>query len=476
MKSLQPVTVVSWVVAVATGLIATPLRLDAANVAPGRPHIVVIVADDLRADVMSAYGGPVQTPHLEQLAARGCRFVRASCGYPICHVSRTELLSGRSVVAEAAAGKAIPFKPEWALWPQTMRQAGWHTVHLGKWHVEGSPWTRGYVETGALFSGGGASGQPLTNPRSATQRPVTGYVGWTFKSNENKPLPEFGIGLTPQTDVRIADGAIDTLRKASSQPLFLHVNFTAPHDPLHWPLGSENRFRSEVVVLPKSFCAEHPFDHGSITGRDETIVPAPRTADDVQRERAVYFGLVENLDVQVGRIMQALEDDDRLQDTLVIFTSDQGLALGSHGLMGKQNQYEHTVNVPLILAGPGIPAGKRIDAQCALRDLFPTVCELTGLSLPGSVQGKSLMPVLRGETSEVHDAVFGYFTQTQRMLRTPDGWKLIWYPKANRTQLFDVAHDADELHDLSAEPAHGERMQQMLQKLQAWLRERGDSW
>lgn len=457
------------------GFSATRLSLHAADEQPRRPDIVFIVADDLRADVMSVYGGPVKTPNLEALAARGSLFRRATCGYPICHISRTEMLTGRSVVAEASTGKAVPFQPQWALWPQVMRRAGWHTVHLGKWHVEGTPWNRGYVETVALFSAGGAKGLPLTFPLSATQREVTGYVGWTFKTNENAPLPEFGVGLTPNTDVRIADGTMDVIRKNPKQPLFLHVNFTAPHDPLHWPVDRENRFRPEEVVLPKNFLAEHPFDHGNLRGRDEMIVPAPRTAEDVQRERAVYFGIVENIDAQVGRIVQALAEQGRLDNSLLIFTSDQGLALGSHGLMGKQNQYEHTANVPLILSGPGIPQGKRFDSQCALRDLFPTVCELTGLVIPESVQGRSLMPLLRGEKTEVHDAVFGYFTDTQRMIRTTDGWKLIWSPKANRTQLYDVPHDADERHDLSAEPAQRERMQKMLRTLKAWLHERGDS-
>ncbi len=440
-------------------LSAETTQLEAADDRSQRPNIIVFVADDLRADVMSVYGGPVSTPNLDKLAARGCRFQRATCGYPICHVSRTELLTGRSVVVEASAGVHVPFKPAWALWPHTMRQAGWHTVHAGKWHVEGSPSTCGYAETVALFSAGGAMDQPPTLSRSATGREVSGYVGWTFKSHDDTPLLELGVGLTPQTDQRIADGAVDAIRKHSRVPLFLQVNFTAPHDPLHWPLGSENRFRPEDIPLPDNFREQHPFDHGNIRGRDELIVPAPRTADDVRRERAVYFALVANLDTQVGHILQALDEVGGLENSVVIFTSDQGLALGSHGLMGKHNQYEHTVNVPLVLAGPGIPQGKRIDSQCALRDLFPTICELTGLAIPDSVEGKSLMPVLRGDSSEVHDAIFGYFTDTQRMLRTADGWKLIWYPKVDRSQLFHIASDEDELHDLSADPAHHERHQ-----------------
>jgi arylsulfatase A-like enzyme len=316
---------------------------------------------------------------------------------------------------------------------------------------------------------------PLTLPRSATGREVTGYKGATFKKNDNKQLPGDTVGLMPETDARIAEGAIAAIGERRDGPLFLHVNFTAPHDPLHWPRGMENRYDARDMKLPANFRPRHPFDHGNIEGRDEKIVPAPRSEDDVKRELAVYAALVENVDVQLGRILRALEDRGMLESTLVIFTSDQGLALGSHGLMGKQNQYEHTANVPLILSGPGIPAGKRIAAQCALRDLFPTVCEMSGLAIPASVQGKSLVPVLRGEKAEVHDAVYGYFTDTQRMMRSPDGWKLIWYPRAERVQLFHVAKDANELHDLSAAPAHKDRVGQMMNSLKTWLRQQGDS-
>jgi arylsulfatase A-like enzyme len=443
---------------------------------PDKPNVLFIVADDLRADVTSVYGGPVKTPHLDALAARGCVFTRATCGYPICHVSRTEMITGRSLVAEASASKggAVSFAPQWAVWPEVMRQSGWHTVFSGKWHVQGTPWTRGYAETSGLFSSGGAKGIKVTLPESATGRKVTGYTGWTFKTNENKPLLDFGVGLMPDTDEHIADGAIRAIRAQTGKPLFIHVNFTATHDPLHWPRGMENLHKAADIVLPENFRPQHPFDHGNINGRDELIVPAPRTAEDVQRERAVYYTLLENLDAQVGRMLQALKEQGTIGHTLIIFTSDHGLALGSHGLMGKQNQYEHTANVPLILAGPGIPEGKRITAQCALRDLFPTVCDMVALPVPSSVQGLSLAPVLKGEKEAVHDAIFGYFSDSQRMIRTNDGWKLIWYPKIARTQLFHVTEDPLELRDLSTDPQEKSRIDQMMRALKAWLNEKGD--
>ena len=264
------------------------------------------------------------------------------------------------------------------------------------------------------------------------------------------------------------------IRRAGEKPFFIQINFVAPHDPLHWPPGRENAIDYRTLPLPANFRAGPAFDTGNVAGRDERIVPAPRTADEVKQERAIYFSLVENVDRQVGRIVQALEEGGQLPHTVIIVTSDHGLALGSHGLMGKQNQYDHTINVPLVMAGPGIPAGQRFAAQCYLRDLYPTVCELTGVVPPPSVQGQSLVPVLRGQKTEVRDAIFGYFTDTQRMMRSADGWKLIWYPKIEKVQLFNVVSDPDEIRDLADDAGQAERLERMKKRLGEWQREHHD--
>lgn len=449
---------------------------NSASAFASRPHVICIVADDLRGDVLSVYGGPVPMPNLERLAARGCRFDRIVCGYPICHVSRTEILTGRAMVAEASDGRAIPFQAEWSVWPRVMRQSGWHTVHAGKWHVRGKPQELRYDRTEALFSGG-AAGASLTYPLDATERPVTGYRGWTFKADDGDAVFEWGVGLTPETDRRIADGAlrvIDSFSVEADRSLFLHVNLTAPHDPLLWPEEMKERYRPESVTLPANFRPGHPFDHGNSGGRDETIVPPPRTRDEVRCQHAVYFALAEHIDVQVGRILEALQQRGMLENSLIIFTSDQGMAIGSHGLMGKQNQYEHTANVPLLISGPGIPAGVVITAQGALRDLFPTVCDLCELPVPPSVQGKSWLPAVRDEHSAFGRSEFGYFTDTQRMIRSEDGWKLIWYPRLSHEQLFHVPSDPDELEDLSNHPAHRVRKLRLRKELLSWLHEHHD--
>ncbi|MBL9200134.1 MAG: sulfatase-like hydrolase/transferase [Opitutaceae bacterium] len=442
-----------------------------------RPDIVMIVADDLRPDALAVTGNPeVRTPHLDRLAARGARFTRATCSYPICHVSRTEMFAGRPLVA--AAGKnganALPFDPAWTLYPAHFAALGWRTIHSGKWHVAGSPRAAGFAETAGLFSPrGGPAGVAATLPETPTGRAATGYVGWTFKDNDNKPLPQHGVGLTPHTDRIMTDFAVAAAARAGDGPLFLQVNFTAPHDPLHWPAGREGARDFRSMALPGNFRAAHPFETGNLAGRDERIVAPPRTPEAVRRERAIYFTQVEHIDAQVGRIVAAVERAGRLERTIFVFTSDHGLALGSHGLMGKQNQYEHTINVPLILAGPGVTRGV-FPAQCYLRDLYPTLCELAGIAIPGSVAARSLRPVLRGERTEIHDEIFGYFTGTQRMVREAAGWKLIHYPVSDRFQLFHVFDDPLELRNLIADPAHAAHAARLREKLAAWQRAHGD--
>jgi arylsulfatase A-like enzyme len=360
-------------------------------------------------------------------------------------------------------------RPDVALWPEVMRRAGYHTWYVGKWHTSGRPSTRGYEEVDGLFAGGKAPAQPQLDRYG---QPVTGYVGWQFQTDDGRLMPEKGIGLTPNISAEFADAAIRFLRRRVDRPFFLHVNFTAPHDPLFLPPGFEHRYAAEQLPLPPNFLPQHPFDHGNLRGRDEMLWPFPRTPAMVRDELAAYYAVISHLDQQIGRILQTLRETGRSDKTLVIFTSDQGLAIGSHGLRGKQNMYEHTINVPLVVCGPGIPEGRRCEASCYLRDLFPTVCELTGV-MPPALDGRSLVPVARGQQREIYPFIVGYFADSQRMIRS-GRWKLIWYPQADREQLFDLERDPRELDDLSQRPEQQARRTALRRQLDRWLREQGD--
>lgn len=436
-----------------------------AQTASSAPNILLVVSDDQRPDTIHALGNAVaETPNLDRLTTLGTSFTRAYAGYPICHVSRAQILTGTSAFV------ALPKYPEGAIAPKlatlagTLQKAGYHTSYTGKWHNDGHPQQRGYTTTCGLYSSGGGKGtaQPDKDERG---RPLTGYRGWTFKDAQNKPELDKGVGLQPSNSRHVADGAIEAIRSApKGKPWFVHVNFAFPHDPRQWPEGMKDSYDPAKIPLPPNFATKHPFDHGNIDGRDELLLPTPREEAAVREELALYYAMVTDLDAHLGRILAALPS---LDETIIIFTSDQGLALGSHGLLGKQNQYEHSIRSPLIICGPGLPKNERSEALVQLSDLFPTLCELTGVAIPDTVKSESLVPLLMHKTDHVHDFVTGMFTDTQRMI-CDSRWKLVFYPKLGREQLFDLQSDPHELTDLSADPKHQNRKAELKQRLQSW--------
>jgi arylsulfatase A-like enzyme len=428
------------------------------------------VSDDQRPDTIAALGNDaIDTPRLDQLVRSGTAFTRATCAYPLCVPSRAELLSGRTVFHNGIYG-GNRLGRDVTTWPATFRRAGYHTWYVGKWHTTGRPLQVGYEAVDGLFAAGPA---PTPPQRDRHGREVTGYRGWQFQTDDGRLMPEKGIGLTPNVSAELADAAIRFIERRPDRPFLLHVNFTAPHDPLFLPPGLESKYSPGRMALPVNFLPEHPFDHGNLRGRDELLLAFPRTPADVRDELAVYYAVISHLDLQIGRVLDALQRTGQDGHTLVIFTSDHGLAIGSHGLRGKQNMYEHTIGVPLVFWGPGIARGAKRSAQCYLRDLFPTVCDLVGVPIPGDIDGRSLAGVLAGRAESAHPFVVGYFQDSQRMIRT-DRWKLIRYPRIGREQLFDLANDRHEMHDVATNPAHAATLAELRQRLEQWLAEQGD--
>jgi arylsulfatase A-like enzyme len=194
----------------------------------------------------------------------------------------------------------------------------------------------------------------------------------------------------------------------------------------------------------------------------------------VRQHLADYYAYITFLDAQVGRIVAALRAAGLEEDTIVVFTSDHGLAIGSHGLFGKQNVYDHSMHTPLIFAGPGVPQGKSSDALVYLFDIYPTLGELAGVKGPEGSDGKSLAPVLNGESKGVRDSIFLAYRQFQRSVRD-DRYQMIVYPHINKTLLFDLDNDPHELKDLSSDPNHAKTIDRLMGTLQNWQRQLGDT-
>lgn len=171
--------------------------------------------------------------------------------------------------------------------------------------------------------------------------------------------------------------------------------------------------------------------------------------------------------------MKALEASGKMENTYVILTSDHGLAVGQHGLMGKQNQYDHSVRMPLMIIGPGLTPGKKIDEQVYMQSMYATSCDLAGISIPQTVDFKSLKPLLTDDNAKGEEYIFGAYKNLQRMVRSQQ-YKLIVYPEVARMQLFDVKHDPLELNDLSDDPHYSEIKSKMIEKLKEQQAKFGD--
>jgi arylsulfatase A-like enzyme len=225
--------------------------------------------------------------------------------------------------------------------------------------------------------------------------------------------------------------------------------------------------------LPANFLPQHPFNNGEMVVRDEQLLPWPRQPAAIQQMLADYYRYITYLDVQVGRVLAAVEASPEAANTLIVFAADSGVARGSHGLIGKQNLYEHSVRVPLIIAGPGVPKGQRTDALCFLFDVLPTLGKVCGVSAPQTSEGREFTALFTEPASAHRSQLFFGYRNVQRALS--DGrWKLIRYPQVDRTQLFDLQTDPFELTDLSAQPEHAARVAEMLSRLAAEQKAVGD--
>jgi arylsulfatase A-like enzyme len=261
----------------------------------------------------------------------------------------------------------------------------------------------------------------------------------------------------------------------ATKPFFAYVAFTAPHDPRQPPLAYREEYYRRLPPLPTNFLPQLPFDNGMMTGgRDENLGAWPRTEAMIRDQLAEYYGLITHLDEQIGRILAALEATGSYKNTLIVFTADNGLALGSHGLLGKQSIFEHSMRTPLIVSGPGIPAEQSSKAFTYLFDLFPTLCDSVGLPIPEKLRGQSIRPIWAGKQDKIRDSVFLPFMQSQRAVRD-ERWKLAAYPKIGHLQLFDLQQDPYEMHNLIDDPQHQPQVKRLQALMKSWQQQVNDS-
>lgn len=414
-------------------LFITALLLSAlATLHAAKPNILHIHADDHRADGLHALGNPLlQTPNLDSLVERGMTFTHCytmgSMIGAVCTPSRTMMLTGRSWQripgAPAATSNA---KEPMTFLPRIIQAAGYQTWHMGK---AGNGFPAGLAEFETSIHDEGKNGD-----RTGCSR-------------------------------RLADGTIEFLksRPASpeTKPFYIYIAPPVPHDPRSAEPQFHALYDPAKIPLSPAFLPQHPFDNGEMTVRDEGLAPWPRTESDTKQQTADYYACVTGLDHHVGRIFAELKASGQWDNTIIIFSSDNGLSMGEHGLFGKQNLYEFGgMHVPLVIAGPGIAKGKS-EAFVYLMDLFATFAELAGATIPEGVESKSIAPILSGKQQKVREVLYTGYRDCMRSIRD-DQWKLIRYPLVDRTQLFDLNADPHELTNLADKPEHAAKVAELL--------------
>ena len=434
-------------------LLVTVVSLTAAQ----PPNIVFIFADYQRADTIAALGNPViKTPNLDRLVKRGVAFTRAYMQGgnqgATCVPSRAMLLSGRSLAQ--IDEKLLKHQT----WPHAFGAAGYATFAAGKWHNGPPSIPKSFQQAKALFVGG------MANPLKAPTSDMLPTGKLTPSKISPKHLCEEATDET-LAFLKSQDG---------KQPFFSYLAFDGPHDPHIVPEGFPIDYAPASIPLPPNFLPQHPFDNGQMVIRDEQLMKWPRPEADVKTMLAEYYRYISFLDVQVGRVLDAVDASPYAANTIIVYAADSGVARGSHGLIGKQNLYEHSMRVPLIVAGPGIAADKRSEAMCYLFDVLPTLGKLCGVTTPPGSNGRELAAVLKDPSQSARPFLMFGYRSIQKALS--DGrWKLIRYPHVDRTQLFDLQADPYETKDLSTLPEHAERIKEMLAKLAAEMKADGDN-
>jgi len=417
-----------------------------------RPNILFLFADDQRADALGCSGNTyIKTPNIDRIAQSGIRFTNAYImgGHhgAISAPSRAMLLSGRYLFNVYDRLDGI------TTMPMHFAANGYETFGTGKWHNEKSAFENSFQKGTSVFLGG----------MSDHFRVPCRDLGPDGKLSE----PEFR-GFS--TDI-FSDAAIGFINEYASgerkKPFFCYVAFTAPHDPYSPRQDYIGKYPDQAIPVPGNFMPFHPFQFDDLMIRDENLSPWPRTPEVIRSALADYYGLISHLDSRIGDILDALDKNGLLKNTIIVYAADNGLAIGSHGLLGKQNLYEHSMKVPLIISGAGIPEGKTSEAFVYLLDVYPTLCELTGLPKPEKIDGLSFVPAVRGDLTGTRTSVMTAYRNTARAVREGD-WKLIRYPERDFFQLFNLNDDPLELNNLAYRAEYISRREELFNLLRKW--------
>jgi arylsulfatase A-like enzyme len=451
-------------------------RIAAAEAA--RPNVLFIAVDDLN-PILGCYGHPmVQSPNMDQLAAEGLLFRRAYCQTALCMPSRSSLLSGFR--PETLQNEARPLTghapPGTVTLPQLFRNSGYTTVSIGKVyhynHDDPDGWVRRYSDTflaEGQWCDGYCSGYQLPANRATVENYLRGK-----RLQEGLPASAITeITCTPDhetPDGVIAQHAIEELQKLkqAGTPFFLATGFYRPHMPLTAPQKYWDMYDRVRIAVPANFLQPDDGisrdDWGEVRRYGDCPLTGPMPQEKAREIIHGYYASVTFVDTQIGKVLDELRRLGLDQNTIVILWSDNGWQLGDHGRWSKPTNNEACARIVLMISVPGMPQRQKTDALVELIDIYPSLCELCGLTPPEYLEGTSFVPLLRSPERPWKTAAFTCLTDyTTRSIRT-HRYRFI-RRASGQNELYDIQHDPAEDRNLADEPA----LQTVVDEMQAAL-------
>jgi arylsulfatase A-like enzyme len=490
------------------------------------PNLVFLYTDEQRFDTLAAYGNTrIRMPHLDRLARQGVVFERAYVTQPVCTPSRSSILTGRYPHTNGCIQNNIPLRPETRCLPEMLEPGVYACAHMGKWHLgdeiypqHGCTTWRGTEDTYHRYYSDRhdeyadrSSYHHWLVARGVTPRewPDSEQMPW----RENRFFRQ-QIHALPEEHSRpryLAEAATEFIRTHADRPFVLYVNFLEPHMP--FTSCRDEQYDPAEVTLPGNFnvplTGEHRL-HARIQAARYRALGYGRqplkTEEDWRQLIARYWGMCSLVDTYVGEILEALAANGLDEHTIVVFTSDHGDMMGSHGLLAKGFMYEESARVPLIVRLPGQKEGRRVSGPVSLIDIVPTLLDLMDHPIPGHLPGTSLRPLLEGTRTQVTRDVFiewnvkptevgrrplrlpdyakGLCTpadarasaqDTIRTVVTADGWKLN-YSSIGEHELFSLNDDPLELKNLAQDRSHAARVQNLTDRIRRWQEQTADHY
>ena len=452
-----------------------------------QPNFLIVMSDEHGPMWSSAYGHPfVRTPNMDRLASSGTTFDSAYCNAPLCVPSRSSFMTGNYVSNCEGWDNATPLPSDSLTWPYALRSVGYDCTLSGKMHLIGPDKLHGFDEQLSLDPHGDPieedAGSELVGLSSGGMHPI--YLWDDGIPTADQPwssVKEAGPGRTPMIDADdlIAAKALDYLRspKRKETPWALCVGFVAPHFPFIVPDEYFSMYYPEYADLPKnpSGHLDNLPDFAKRTRRAFNF--DGYTDDEIRRARAAYYGLITYLDNKIGRLIDTLEEQDLLDNTVIIYTSDHGESLGEHGLWRKMNFYEQSVRVPLQITWPNVlPENKRYSGAVSLVDLTATIMDIAGvpneiLSLM-KLDGETLLNPLRDDGWAEHDFAFSehlaHGTDRPAAMIRRGNYKLCYsYATEPELELYNLASDPGEYDNLAQNPSFKTILSEMTAELLA---------